>query len=419
MQRLYFVNKGIISLMDLSTMGDSVKRDDSSKIGTYDSGLKYAISILLRHNVDLKIKSGDRRYSFYTEEVLDITGKTKELVHIDFEDLSNNVEDRIIRTAFAKNLGIHWELWMAIREIYSNCLDEGGNMQVTDDEPAGDFDTCFSIEITPEIAQILEDWDFYFRTNTYIYQANRRSIYKKKSFQPYTIYKNGIRIYLEENITNNLFVYDDLMAEIDEMRVLRHLSSTEWDLCNMLRSCNDVDIINTILDNPNSYEASKLLGEARVNFSETWVKLINERYAREGEFTLGSSYKNCVQRDPRFSVGFKALLRESASYGDKYVTVKEVKTPSLTLVDKIRLHFEEENKLNFTDITIKEAICVNDSKYTVAHPRSKTLYVHPDFFDVEEDDRIDERDIEFIEEYYALQSKRQIFHDLWLITKRK
>lgn len=416
---LTFVNNGVISLIDITTMGASVKSEDASKIGQFDSGLKYAIAILLRHNIDFSIKSGDYSYTFYTDIVMDnVTGKEKELIHVDIFNIHTK-ESSSLQTAFAKNLGKNWELWMAIREIYSNCLDENGFVIFDSSNESYWGDTVILIELTPEIEQIIEDWELYFRKSNYIYHSNKRSVYKKKSFQPYTIYKNGIRIHLDENITNNLFVYDDLTADIDEMRVIRYLGGTEWDLSNMLRSCNDVDIINTILDNPNSYEANKLMGESKVNFSETWVKLINERYAKEGEFTLGSSYKNCVQRDPRFSVGFKALLRESATYGDKYITVKEVKTPSLTLVDKIKLHFEEENKLNFTGINIKEAVCVNDSKYTVAHPKTKTLYVHPEFFDIEEDARIDERDIEFIEEYYALQDKKQIFYDMWLITKRK
>ena len=52
-----FQNESILSLIDLTTMGDSSKRGDSSKIGKFDSGLKYAMSILYRHGVNININS--------------------------------------------------------------------------------------------------------------------------------------------------------------------------------------------------------------------------------------------------------------------------------------------------------------------------------------------------------------------------
>jgi len=419
MQRLRFVNNGLLSLIDLMTMGDSVKKDDNTKIGTYDSGLKFAISLLLKNNVKFSITSGYSLFKFYSDTVIDnITGKEKELVHINHTSLQTG-EYMTHQTAFAKNLGLGWDLWMAIREIYSNCLDEGGTVLFDDKISDSGYETVFDIEVTPDIAQIIEDWDLYFTNKQPLYDGgNDRKIYKKKSFQPYTIYKNGIRVYMDEKISNNLFVYDDLYAEIDEMRVLRHLHSSEWDLCNMLKRCNDVDIINTILDNPNSYEAEKLMSACEVQFSETWVKLVNDRYTKEGEFNL-SSYGKYMMKDPRFSIGYKSLLKESASYCDKYETVKESKETPISFVDKIKLHFSEENQLNFRDVTVVQAVCTSSTKMTVGHPKTRTLYVNPDFFEVENEQRINERDIEFIKEYYSLSDKDQIFHDFWYVTKNK
>jgi hypothetical protein len=419
MQRLRFVNNGLLSLIDLMTMGDSVKKDDNTKIGTYDSGLKYAVSLLLKNDVKFAITSGNNLFKFSVEPVMDtVTGKEKELVHITVTNLHSG-EYTKHQTAFAKNLGLGWDLWMAIREIYSNCLDENGTVIFDDKLSDKEFDTVFELEVTPDIAQIIEDWDLYFTSKQPSYDnGNGRKIYKKKSFQPYTIYKNGIRIYMDEKISNNLFVYDDLYAEIDEMRVLRHLHSSEWDLCSMMKRCNDVDIINAILDNPESYEAKKLLTVCDVQFSETWVKVVNDRYAKEGEFNL-SEYSKYIMKDPRFSIGYKSLLRESASYADKYETVKESKETPISFVDQIKLYFEKENKLNFKDVTVVQAVCTSSTKMTVGHPKTKTLYVNPDFFEIKDICRIDMRDIEFIKECYSLTDKDQIFHDFWRITKKR
>jgi hypothetical protein len=84
-------------------------------------------------------------YTFTTfiEECAD-TGKTKELIAVDCEyqphgglpmssyDMRepSGGETWTIKTGFAKALGYNWELlWMALRELYSNMMDEGGHIQ--------------------------------------------------------------------------------------------------------------------------------------------------------------------------------------------------------------------------------------------------------------------------------------------------
>ena len=60
MKYLAFRNQGQLSVLDLTTMGDSIKREDDSKIGKFDSGLKYALAILYRNNVKFRIDLQDR-----------------------------------------------------------------------------------------------------------------------------------------------------------------------------------------------------------------------------------------------------------------------------------------------------------------------------------------------------------------------
>ena len=83
MEQLVFANNGVISLIDILTIGGSEKRSDTTKIGQYSSGLSYAVSIFIRHGISFYIVSWDFQYTFQAEEMIDAhTGKTKEVVGV-------------------------------------------------------------------------------------------------------------------------------------------------------------------------------------------------------------------------------------------------------------------------------------------------------------------------------------------------
>ena len=58
-----------MSFLDVTSMGDSSKRGDTTTIGQFDSGLKYAIALLLRNNVDIRIKTDEDEFSFSTNTI--------------------------------------------------------------------------------------------------------------------------------------------------------------------------------------------------------------------------------------------------------------------------------------------------------------------------------------------------------------
>ena len=53
-----FTNEGEIPVNAFKLLGASSKRGDSSKIGFYGTGLKYAIVLMLRENIPFKVFSG-------------------------------------------------------------------------------------------------------------------------------------------------------------------------------------------------------------------------------------------------------------------------------------------------------------------------------------------------------------------------
>ena len=107
-------NKGLVPLDAIRLMGVSVKQG-SNPIGYFGTGMKYAIAVLLRNGVDVKLRRGDHVYSFTLKEK-DIRGQEFSVVYMDDEQLG-----------FTTELGKNWQPWMAYRELVSNAMDEGGH----------------------------------------------------------------------------------------------------------------------------------------------------------------------------------------------------------------------------------------------------------------------------------------------------
>ncbi|WP_324009272.1 hypothetical protein, partial [Parvimonas sp. M20] len=86
--------------------------------------LKIAIAVLLRHGVEVTIHRGHEQYVFYTQKA-DFRGKSFAFVRM---KRRNSLLGRwtYSKLPFTTELGKHWELWMAFRELHSNTLDENG-----------------------------------------------------------------------------------------------------------------------------------------------------------------------------------------------------------------------------------------------------------------------------------------------------
>src|SRR5690606_25180973 len=97
----------------ISLMGGTTKKDDPNLIGEFGSGMKYVLSYLLRNNLDFKI--------FIGEDKVDIRTKPEQIRDTTFDIIYINGE----RSSITSNMGMEWEAWMIIRELYSNALDEG------------------------------------------------------------------------------------------------------------------------------------------------------------------------------------------------------------------------------------------------------------------------------------------------------
>lgn len=195
---IIFKNKGEIDINAIRTFGVSVKKEDS--IGFFGTGLKYAIAVLLREGCDITVYSGKNKLEFGIE-TLEVTG-------MPFDFITMNGE----RLGFTTDLGKMWKLWMAFREVYCNCTDEGGDVTEANNIPKPKYGETMVVVTGKPVEEIYRD------INLYILQTR-------------PMLSNGY-IELRDKSTHHVFykgvmVKDDMPHCLYTYNIKRHIDLTE------------------------------------------------------------------------------------------------------------------------------------------------------------------------------------------------
>jgi hypothetical protein len=194
---------GEIDPKALSLMGASVK--DEGAIGEFGSGLKYAIACLLRKGVKFHIFAGADEISIGTEQ--------STFRNAEFGIITINGQPTSITT----RTGPKWEIRDAVREIYSNALDEGtcshGLWYLPPEGTAG-F-TSFFIENHGEVAEMTSAWHKYFVRNEEAW-IDAGSVRVLRQATP-NFFRRGIWI-CEDRAYKPLFSYDLDQFDLPESR---------------------------------------------------------------------------------------------------------------------------------------------------------------------------------------------------------
>jgi len=241
MKYLLIQNQGCIDPFDLSYMGGSTKREDTSMIGFFGSGNKYALATLITHSIPFRIFSGMNEIHVKTEP---ITRKNTTFDAIYFEFNGKRID-----TSLTAQMGPQWEPWFAVREIYCNAIDEGGVQVVpatTNIEPS-ENNTRFYIGVTKEIEPVISQWNKYFSKDRYDIHEELEGL---KVFYKYDkglrIYRRGILVH-EDAELESLFDYDIHDAEINENRTLGNVYGAKWKIERILSSKASSDILKRVL----------------------------------------------------------------------------------------------------------------------------------------------------------------------------
>ncbi|MBK7381660.1 MAG: hypothetical protein IPJ03_22230 [Ignavibacteriales bacterium] len=237
MKYLKIKSQGVIERGALALLGASTKREDESKIGQFGSGNKYALAYLLRNNYKVSIYSG-------MDEVKIITKKESfrenefDVIYIDGE-----------KTSITTQLGKDWELWQAIRELYSNAIDEGGqSIGIVEHINPKAEETHFYLEINDSLNEFIRNFDNYFAENRKVlFESSIGKIFEKADTGGSIIYRRGIRC---SNWTKqSLYDYDIPSIDIDEARLLKYFWNVESSIWKLIFSCTDKTVIKNILMN--------------------------------------------------------------------------------------------------------------------------------------------------------------------------
>jgi hypothetical protein len=236
MNYLKFKNSGIITEEAIALLGASTKRNDDNKIGFFGSGNKFALAYLVRNNYEVKIFGG--------KDELVITTVESKLGDKTFDVIAINGNKTSITTEF----GAKWELWQAMRELYSNALDEGeGTIELVNDIDPKEEETHYYIKMRAELTDWFGKFNNYFAENKEILFENKYGRILKKHDDKGHLYRKGISVWHSDKAS--LYDYDVNNIAITEDRIVAYSWQIPTKIWNILYSCTNVEIIKNVLEN--------------------------------------------------------------------------------------------------------------------------------------------------------------------------
>src|SRR6478609_3360296 len=348
MKYLLIENKGEISVDALILMGGTTKRDSKTTIGFFGSGNKYSIATLLNKNIPFRIFSGEREIIIEVKPY-DFRGTILNKIYVDG-----------VETSLTTSMGPEWEAWFAIREWYSNAIDEGNANVVLDAGRVNSKEgyTRFYIEVNKEIQDIIDSWDNYFtfdRVDCIEEKEGNKVFPQTDSENSLIYYRRGIRCD-RLNKMNALYQYDLKNIEINESRTTKNAYGAKLELVSFLNTIENEGVLRNILKNASTLEKfendlpwdnwtiSKLSSTFRKAIGDH--RIIVESFA--GYFVNEQQNYNCYIVSFELAKAIKKSFPEVVVYGltddgKEAVKMKKVEpTPKMKfLLKEVERFFEE------------------------------------------------------------------------------
>lgn len=227
------VNPGILDMRGLKLFGLSAKVIENPR-GAFGSGLKHACAVLIRTGHKVTLYRGLERHAFSTKRI-EMRGKAFDVVTLDGEEL-----------AFGTDLGPHWTVPMAYREVHSNALDEGGTtMRVTKYTPRAD-QTAFVVEGS-EYETAYNQRDLIFLSSPPILSTPKLDIHHGRS--EYAYYR-GVQVYKLPRPSLYTYNLRELTWGLTEDRTLKDACDVQWRIAEAVARLTDQTWLRAVLTAP-------------------------------------------------------------------------------------------------------------------------------------------------------------------------
>lgn len=350
MKYLKIQNNGELDIRLVALMGGTTKSKDEFKIGQWGSGLKYTLAYLLKNNLMFHIFIGDTEVKVTTEDET-IRDETFEIICIDGK-----------RTSITTQMGgSAWEPWMIVRELWCNALDEGGEHKETTETIQGEAGkTTFYIQITPDIREVIMNWNNYFIHGQEAMSDNGTyGIYAGGNAT--RLYKQGVLIY--EDITRkSLFSYDIKNADINELREFRGTVSAH--MVYALSSANE-KVIEFYLENiSEAYFEGDMDYDWYHPFNKKWKEVIGDT-----KIIHKKAVETILSRGLEVDTTSCIIVPEKVY---KFLTKQFPGIGALRMADKVNEFFEIYDQE--IDLKIKSGLAVLESCGYFIHPELKFVY---------------------------------------------
>lgn len=438
--KVHFITPTRISLINLTTIGDSEKREDETKIGKFSSGQAYSTALLLRDNVGMEINIYGGFYTEgekYTEcinystikRVCESTNKSKEVIVLDYEmqfhgncDSAHSfseghTESQTIETAFALQLGYNWELWMAYRELMSNVIDEGGYVLEQDSYPEPETGTVITLTFdeSNSFYGVWQNRHLYINEKEPLFKISNRAEALENNEGYLRIYKQNILVYENEKIPSR-FAWNIKFGTIDERRILSNVYSVEQDISYEILNTKNEDFLRTIITPDFKAEKKEFLSD-NCN-SWTGVSTLIHDIAAEvyNEHGVVNSYDwiiDKIKKRKDCKIGGKKITTVEDSLWTYSKTVSIESTPQplseppiiVEDVEYITPFAHEINKIYNFKLDVEVKIAKLKGSLVVADKHEKCLIVD-EKFDINKDFH------SFIVEYLDLTQEGNVIDNL-------
>lgn len=226
---IHFVTPSLIDMRAFTHFGVNAKQN-ANPIGYFGTGLKYALAVLCREGAkSITIRRGPDTYA-----VRSMSGRMRDK-EFEFIHLVHLETGNVIELPFTTELGKNWALWMAFRELYSNTLDEQGQVESGKGVPPRlDYSTIISVD-SEAFDEIWNNRSEYFLTThaAPLLRIRDIEIYPKLT-RDNAVFMRGIRVaQLDRDM---LFTYNLTKSfPLTEDRFLRDMSDFYMTLVGQLR----------------------------------------------------------------------------------------------------------------------------------------------------------------------------------------